>query len=126
MNKLLAATGQSLGRIGDGNSGELGPFAGKPLSNPLDSITNYVSSIVGMLTIFASVWFLFMILFAGYEWISAGGDAKKIASARDRITHAFVGLVIVIGSWSLLAVAGQFFGYDTLLGAGTNNFFKIK
>ncbi len=125
MNRVLAA-GQSLGRIGEGNGGELGPFAGKALNNPLDTITSYVSSIVGMLTIFASIWFLFMLLFAGYEWISAGGDAKKIASARDRITHAFVGLVIVVGSWSLLAVAGQFFGYDTLLGTGTSDFFKIK
>lgn len=53
--------------------------------------------------------------FAGYEWISAGGDTKAIASARERITHAFTGLVIVIGAWSLLAVAGQFFGFDTLI-----------
>lgn len=125
MSNLLA-TSQSLGTIGGGSSGELGPFAGKTLNNPLDAITGYVSSIVGMLTIFASIWFLFMLLFAGYEWISAGGDAKKIASARDRITHAFVGLVIVIGSWSLLAVTGQFFGYDTLLGSGANEFFKLK
>lgn len=123
MTKELAV---SLGTIGENNRGELGPFAGKSLGNPLDTITSYISSIVGMLTVVASIWFLFMILFAGYEWISAGGDAKKIASARDRITHAFVGLVIVVGSWSLLAVAGQFFGFDTLLGAGTENFFKIK
>ncbi len=129
MTTLLAksvALGQSLGTIGEGNGGELGPFAGKAISNPVETITNYVSDIVGMLTVFASIWFLFMLLFAGYEWISAGGDAKKIASARDRITHAFVGLVIVIGSWSLLAVAGQFFGYDILLGPATNELFKLK
>ena len=126
MKTNLLAAGQSLGKIGGGNGGELGPFAGKNLSNPVDTITSYVSSIVGILTIFASIWFLFMILFAGYEWISAGGDSKKIASARDRITHAFIGLVIVVGAWSLLAVTGQFFGYDTLLGAGTSNFFNIK
>lgn len=126
MIKLLAQQSQSLGTIGSGNKGELGPFAGSSLLNPLDRITGYISSIVGMLTIFASIWFLFMLLFAGYEWISAGGDAKKIAAARDRITHAFVGLVIVVGSWSLLAVAGQFFGFDTLLGTNTNNFFIIK
>jgi len=63
-----------------------------------------------MLTICASIWFLFMILFAGYEWTSAGGRYQKIASARDRIVHAFIGLVIVVGAWSLTAVVGQFFG----------------
>lgn len=111
--KQLAGT--SLGTIGDGSTGELGPFAGKTLSTPLATLLDYVSSIIGVMTIFASVWFLFQILYAGYEWISAGGDTKKIASSRDRITHAFIGLVIVVGSWSLLAVAGQFFGYNTLV-----------
>lgn len=126
MKQLLAAGKQPLGTIGSGNGGELGPFAGKALGNPLDTLTTYISSIVGMMTIFASIWFLFMLLFAGYEWISAGGDSKRIAAARDRITHAFVGLVIVVGSWSLLAVAGQFFGYDSLIGASSNNIFKLK
>lgn len=123
MEKVFA---ESLGTIGGGSGGELGPFAGKTISNPIDTLTGYISSIVGMLTIFASIWFLFMLLFAGYEWISAGGDAKKVASARDRITHAFVGLVIVVGAWSLLAVVGQFFGFDTLMGSGTSNIFKLN
>jgi hypothetical protein len=111
----LLAQGTPLGTIGSGNSGELGPFAGKSLSSPLGVLLDYVSSIVGVMTIFASIWFLFQILYSGYEWISAGGDTKKVASARDRITHAFMGLVIVVGAWSLLAVAGQFFGYNTLV-----------
>ena len=124
MNKVFAQ--QPLGTIGGGNKGELGPFAGKSLSNPVDTITNYVSSIIGMMTMIASIWFLFMILYSGYEWISAGGDAKKIASARDRITHAFIGMVIVVGSWSLLAVVGQFFGFDSLIGSGSAKLFNIK
>jgi hypothetical protein len=113
--KFLAQSGTKLGTIGGNSNGELGPFAGKSLSNPLTTLLDYVSSIVGVMTIFASIWFLFNILYSGYEWISAGGDTKKVASARDRITHAFMGLVIVVGAWSLLAVAGQFFGYNTLI-----------
>lgn len=109
--KVLAQGQTNLGTIGGAG---LGPFA-NGLTSPLGSILNLVSSIVGVLTIFASIWFLFQILYAGYEWISAGGDAKKIGSARDRITHAFIGLLIVVGSWSLLALTGQFLGYDTLV-----------
>lgn len=110
MNQLAQAT--PLGTIGGPG---LGPFGAAAPTSPLGAIVDLVSSVVGVMTIFASIWFLFQILYAGYEWISAGGDTKKIASARDRITHAFMGLVIVVGSWSLLAVAGQFFGYDTLI-----------
>jgi hypothetical protein len=110
--KELAQT--NLGTIGGDGKG-LGPFAGKTLTSPLTSILDYMSSIVGVMTIFASIWFLFQILYSGYEWISAGGDTKKVASARDRITHAFMGLIIIAGAWSLLAVAGQFLGYNTLV-----------
>ena len=113
-NRLLAAGGTDLGTIGGGGEG-LGPFAGKTLSSPMGTLLAYISSIIGIMTIFASIWFLFQILYSGYEWISAGGDTKKIADARSRITHAFMGLVIVVGAWSLLALAGQFFGYNTLV-----------
>jgi len=35
---------------------------------------------------------------------------KKIESARSRITNAFIGLIIVVGSWSLLAVTEKILG----------------
>ena len=113
--KLLTDSGTDLGTIGGGG---LGPFAQKSYSgsNPgLTDILSIVSKVIGILTIVASIWFMFQILFAGYEWITAGGDAKKLGEARDQIVHAFVGLVIVVGAWSLTAVTGQFFGYNTLV-----------
>jgi len=115
--KLLAAggTGQSMGNIsGTG----LGPFGQQPAgggAQALTQVTGVVSGIIGLLTVCASIWFMFQMLFAGYEWISAGGDAKKLEEARQRITHGFMGLVIVVGAWALLAVTGQFLGYDILI-----------
>ncbi len=112
----MAAGEQTLGPIG-GNG--LGPFGNLGRSSDkyagITNILDMVSSVIGFMTIVAGIWFLFMLLFSGYEWISAGGDTKKVSSARDRITHAFTGLVIVIGAWSLLAVVGQFFGFDILV-----------
>lgn len=115
-NKLLAAGLGTIGSTGD----ELGPFGGvEANANPLANILSLVSSVVGFMTISACIWFLFQILYAGYEWTSAGGDTKKIADARSRITHAFMGMVIVVGAWSLLAVVGQFFGFNTLIDSTT-------
>lgn len=109
------AAEQSLGKLGGVGLGPFGNINTGDRLAGINGVINTVSSIVGIMTVTGGIWFLFMILFAGYEWISAGGDAKKLASARDRITHAFTGLVIVVGSWSLLAVAGQFFGFNTLV-----------
>lgn len=113
---LLAQTTKSvpLGTIG----GEgLGPFGAKTFTgeSALATITGAVSSIIGFLTIAGGIWFMFQMFFGGYEWINSGGDTKKLTSARERITHGFFGLTIIVGSWALLAVVGQFFGYDILV-----------
>jgi hypothetical protein len=114
---IMKTLALDLGQIG-GDKG-LGPFgnigANGDNAAGLTGITNIISSIIGVMTITAGIWFLFQLLFSGYEWMTSGGDVKKISGARDRIVHAFIGFVIVVAAWSLLAVVGQFFGYNTLV-----------
>lgn len=115
---LLAQT--NIGNIG----GEgLGPFGKSNLFSgggggvtALTKITGAISSIIGFMTIAGSIWFMFQLLFGGYEWISSAGDTKKLTTARQRIMNGFFGLVIVIAAWIMIAVVGQFFGYDILVG----------
>ncbi len=116
---LLAQTGQGLGNIGGSGLGPFGALnfggqAGGVLA--LTKVTGVISSIVGFLTIAGSIWFMFQLLFGGYEWISSAGDTKKLTTARQRIMNGFFGLVIIIAAWIMIAVVGQFFGYDILVG----------
>jgi hypothetical protein len=67
------------------------------------------------MTIAAGIWFIFQFLIGGFFWITSGGDKQKLHEARERITNAFVGLLIVVVGWAILSFAGQFFGYDILL-----------
>lgn len=106
-----------LGRIGDGGEG-LGPFAKMSFGSAgdgLKAVTSAVSSIIGIMTIAAAIWFIFQFLTGGFFWITSGGDKQKLHEARERITNAFIGLIIVIAGWAVLALAGQFFGYDILI-----------
>jgi len=115
MNVFAASGGQNIGNI---SGAGLGPFGQKPAGSgaaALSQVAGTISAIIGFMTVAAGIWFMFEMLFAGYEWISAGGDAKKLESARQRITHGFMGLLIIVGAWALLAVTGQFLGYDILL-----------
>lgn len=115
MTNLLAQAPTKLGTIGGAG---LGPFGNRTFTgvSALSSVTGAVSAIIGFMTIAGGIWFMFNMLFGGYEWISSGGDAKKLNAARERITHGFFGLTIIVASWALLAVVGQFFGYDILVG----------
>lgn len=108
---------QDMGTIG----GEgLGPFGLNPATSgteALTQVTGAISAIIGFMTIAGSIWFMFQLLFGGYEWISSAGDTKKLTTARQRIMNGFFGLVIIIAAWVIIAVVGQFFGYDILIGS---------
>ena len=113
--KFLALSSQPLGPIsGPG----LGPFGANPAGSgatALGQVSHTISAIIGFMTIAAGIWFMFELLFSGYEWISSGGDAKKLEKARERMMNGFMGLLIIVGAWALLAIVGQFLGYDILV-----------
>ena len=104
----------------------LGPFKGlcEDLSTtPSDEagasllmvIASIISRILGLATILAGLWFFAQLLIAGFSWLTSGGEADKLAAARDRIVYAFTGLVIVVGALAIMSVLQIFFGIDFLL-----------
>jgi hypothetical protein len=118
MMKLFAAepVAHPLQTIGEG--GGLGPFGGLTFasgSEAMGKFTGAISAIIGLMTIVAAFWFFITFITGGIAWITAGGDKTKLTQARDKLTNAFVGLVIVVAGWAVLALAGQFFGWDTIL-----------
>ncbi len=105
----------NLGTIGEG--GGLGPFGGVTFdkTTAMEKFTGALSAIIGLLTIVAAFWFFINFTLGGISWITAGGDKTKLTQARDKLTNAFVGLVIVVAGWAVLALAGQFFGWSDIL-----------
>lgn len=65
-----------------------------------------VGQVIGVLTIFAVIWFVIQVILAGYAFITAQGDPKAVETARKRLTDGVLGLTIVIvavGLGSLIA-----------------------
>lgn len=48
-------------------------------------------------------------LWGGIEWISAGGDASKVEKARNRITQAVIGIIILVSSFVLIELVSTLF-----------------
>lgn len=93
--------------------GGVGDAAGA--TTALTWVTSVVSSIIGVFTVVAGIWFLLNFIIGGLNWVSAGGDKHALEEAQKRITSAFIGLLIVVAGWSILALAGKFFGFDILI-----------
>lgn len=47
------------------------------------------------------VIFLVLILLAGYHWMTARGEEEKVNKAKDTLTRAVIGLIIVVGAYAI-------------------------
>lgn len=112
---------KDLGTIGGGEG--FGPWAEKALSekNPGIILANILSNVLGVMTIFAGIWFLFQAIIAGYGYMSAGGDKEKIQTAGRKLTNAIIGIAVVAAAYGLLALLSSFVGIKFLdIGSAIN------
>ena len=109
INFLLAD--QPLGTIGEGEG--FGAWT-KFDDNPGNLLADIISNILGIMTIFAGIWFLFQAIMAGYNYLSAGGDKARIEAAWRRLTNALIGLAIVVAAYGIIALLGTFLGVNFL------------
>src|SRR3989304_1781180 len=107
----MAEQGTSIGTIeGVGNFKPVAEgFADAPIQ-----ITNLMSLIVGLITIFAGLFFLIIFVAAGVQFITAGGDTHKRETPRDKMPTGIVGLVIAIAAYALVGLVGSIFGLEIL------------
>jgi len=110
MKNLLTAQFKDLGTIGEGPG--LGPFSNLP--EPTSVISKIISIAIGVMTIGAGIFFLFQVIIAGYNYLSAGGDAKLIETAGKKITNAIIGLLIVVVAYAFLSLLGTLLGVEFL------------
>ncbi len=83
------------------------------ISNPLTGyggvetgLTAFFSNILRLIFVVAGMYALVNIIIAGFEYMTAGGDAKKLTSAWSRIWQTLLGLAIIAGSFVLAAIFG--------------------
>ena len=72
----------------------LGETAGNPLALRIGVIVNTVYMLVG-------IGFLMLTVYSGIQWMASGGNEEIVKKAMTRIRRAAIGLMIVVGAWSL-------------------------
>ncbi len=74
------------------------------------------SNILRLVFVAAGIFAFINFIIAGFEYMSAAGDSKKLSAALDRIWYSLLGLVVLVGSFALTAVVSQlFFGNPTYI-----------
>lgn len=71
-----------------------------------------VSGLIRLLVIGAAVLFFVWLVLGGIRWIMSGGDKAKTEEARNQITAALVGLVVVFSAWAIAQLIKTLFDFD--------------
>lgn len=102
----------------DKSQGSLKGFGPLGLEQGQDGTTvfqTFISSAIGVISVIAIIWFVFIIVSSGISYMSAGADQKATEAARKRITNGLIGLLITIFGIFIINIVGQIFNLDTLL-----------
>lgn len=63
--------------------------------NSDNKINSTLQNVIGILSAIVGIVSVIMIIVSGFRYVTAGGDASKISSAKNALIYAIVGIVIV-------------------------------
>jgi hypothetical protein len=91
----LAASAQDLGSNMLNTAGKnAGYKGGVQIEDVIGTVINTVLAVLGII-------FLTLTVYAGYMWMTAGGDEGKVEKAKETISRSVIGLVIVLAAYAI-------------------------
>ena len=66
----------------------------QPLEETLGMLINVLLGLLGII-------FLVLVIYAGFLWMTAGGDEKAVAKAKSIMITAVIGLVILLSAYAI-------------------------
>ncbi len=92
----------------------------QPTNIKITDVGQLISAAVGTLLILAALLAFVFLILGGLQWITSGGDKAAMEQARNKITHAIVGLIIVGAAWAIMMLVQNFLGVSIIGSQGIN------
>lgn len=71
--------------------------------------TELINRVINLVFIIAAALTFFYLIFGAISWITSGGDKGKVEAARNKITAAVIGLLILAATWGIFTLLVQLF-----------------
>lgn len=89
-----------------------GTVWGPPIPKPpgvenYNSLTDLLSNLFRLIIVGAGIFALFNFALAGYDFLSAGDDPKKVQNAWRKIYQSIIGLAVSVSSILIAAIIGE-------------------
>lgn len=80
-----------------------------------DNANTMIKNIITLVFVVAAVITFAYLIYGAISWITSGGDKSKVEAARNRITSAVIGLLILAATWAIFLLVMQIaFGQSTI------------
>jgi len=77
-----------------------------------DAFGSVLRTFIEILILVGIIAFIFHFLLGGIKWITSQGEEGKVKEARDQVTQALIGLVIVFVAFAIAKLIEVVFGVD--------------
>lgn len=84
------------------------------VEDPTTYTNNVIQTVFSIFFIVGVIYFMWHFIMAGYHLISTEGDPKKLTTAKDQLTFALLGLVVIFSVFAILKFIGIVTGIDGL------------
>ncbi len=85
------------------------------LTNPIPSVTDLrdlINNLLNWMMGFIGVIAVVYLMYAGFKYVTAGGDSKKAQEAKEGITQAIIGIAIAVIGYLLVSLVFTVLGVD--------------
>lgn len=83
-------------------------------------INTFAGKIIAIVLGFIGVLFLLLIIYSGFQWLTAGGNEEKVSKAKTRVLNGVIGLAIALCAFILTSALFSYLN-EKFLGPKLNN-----
>ena len=96
--QLVLAANSATNRLNNVASINNGPYS---MITNATGVAGIVSAVIVIALDLLGVIFLILMIYAGYNWMTAQGEEEKVNKAKETIARAIIGIIIVVGSYAI-------------------------
>ena len=89
-----------------------------PCPNYLCDLNPIIANVLRVSVSLAGIALFAMLVFAGFRYLTSGGDPKGLEQAKGTLTYAIAGIALLVLAWLALLFVQEFTGIPTLLSFG--------
>ena len=84
------------------------------------NLGSIISGVLGFVMAIATLMVFLYLILGGIQWITSGGDKGKTEEARNKITAAVIGLIVLAAAYAVLQIMLHFLGLTSITDAFQN------